>query len=152
MGDHSLHVCLRGTGTQRRWFIRVELIMRKILIGAPKFRAEAVGKSLGWTSLTMVSALALGFSALPFNITNGHLTFTQAKAADSSNTEGRGGSKGGGGSQGSSGGQGGSSGGQGGNALLIHVGFLFPVVCQNLVFRRQSRISRPGIQPDSTLF
>jgi len=114
MSDHSLYVCLRETGTQRRWFIRVELIMRKILMGAPKFRAEAVGKSLGWTSLTMVSALALGFSALPLKVTNGHLTLNQAKAADTNIGDGRGG-----GGQGPSGGQGASSGqrdgGQGGS-------------------------------------
>lgn len=83
--------------------------MRKTFIAATKSGAKTEGKSLGWISLTAASVLALGFSALPLNITNGHLNLNQAKAAQ----KGAGGGGQGGGGSGSGGGS--SGGGPEGN-------------------------------------
>lgn len=92
--------------------------MQKILAGtSTKFKAEATRKPLRWISLATVSALALGFSALPLSVTNGHVNLNPAKAAQN----GKGGTTtggGGGGPQGPGGGLGGqgpsTSGGGGG--------------------------------------
>ncbi len=60
--------------------------MRKILTRASsKVKAETPRTSLPWISVATVSALALGFSALPLNITNGHMSLNQTQAASNGN-------------------------------------------------------------------